>query len=94
MVLLKKNDYITKAEKFISEGPYEEIKYDYTNKFQARVKRLIKEISFINEYRKKCLIESNPSAQKFKCQVKIHKEGLPPVSYTHLDVYKRQINDK
>lgn len=42
MVLLKNNDYITKAEKFISEGPYEEIKYDYTNKFQARVKRLIK----------------------------------------------------
>ena len=51
MVLLKNNDYITKDEKFISEGPYEEIKYGYTNKFQARVKRLVKEISFINEYK-------------------------------------------
>ena len=28
-LLLKKNDYITKAEKFISEGPCQEINYDY-----------------------------------------------------------------
>lgn len=42
----------SKAEKFISEGPYEVINYDYTNKLQAKVKQLMKKISFINEYRK------------------------------------------
>lgn len=34
MVLMKKEDYINKAEKFIKEGPYKEVKYDYTNKYQ------------------------------------------------------------
>ena len=29
-LLLKKNGYITKAEKFIIEGPCQEINYDYT----------------------------------------------------------------
>ena len=32
MVLLKKEEYIKKTEEFISEGLYEEIKYDYTSR--------------------------------------------------------------
>ena len=39
---MNKRDYIKKAEQFIQKGPYKEIKYDYTSKFQAQTKKLIK----------------------------------------------------
>lgn len=55
-VLLKREDYINKAENFIKEGPYKEIKYDYTSKYQARIKKVMKEITFIDEKRKKYLV--------------------------------------
>ena len=74
MVLLRKDEYINKTEEFIREGPYEEIKYDYTSKCQSRIKQMMKEITFIEENKKKYLLESNPTAPTFKSRVKIHKE--------------------
>ena len=91
MVILKNNEYISKTEKFIKEGPYKEVTSDHTSKFQARIKKLMKERNFINEYKKKSLIESNPSIPKFRSQVKLHKEGLPIrpiVSFINAPTYK------
>lgn len=38
MVLLKREEYIKKTEQFIIEGPYKEIKFDFTSKYPARIK--------------------------------------------------------
>ena len=37
MVLLRKDEYIKKTEEFIRDGPYEEIKYDYTSKYLSLI---------------------------------------------------------
>lgn len=76
-VIMEKTEYINKAEEFIKQGPYEEIKYNYTNRYQAKIKKLIKESTMLRNFNKTQLIESNPSAPTFKCQVKLHKEGRP-----------------
>lgn len=41
-VIMKKEEYIKKAEQFIKEGPYKKITYDYTNKYQAKNEKGIK----------------------------------------------------
>ena len=38
---------------------------------------MMKQITFIEENKKKYLMESNPTAPTFKSQVKIRKEGKP-----------------
>lgn len=77
IVIMDKNEYIRKTEEFIKLGPYKEINYNYTNKFQAKIKRVIKENSELNNYEKKNIIESNPSIPILKCQIKLHKENKP-----------------
>lgn len=76
-VIMCKHDYIKRTEEFIKEGPYKEIKYDYTSRYQAQIKKALKGITFINESKKKVLTESNPEAPRFKCQLKLHKENKP-----------------
>ena len=39
VVLIDTEEYTKKGNKFIKSKNYEEIKYDYTNKFQSRVKK-------------------------------------------------------
>lgn len=39
IVILKKSECINKTKKFITEGLYNEINYDYPNKFQARIRK-------------------------------------------------------
>ena len=41
-MLIEKEEYTNKENKFIKSKNYEDIKYDYTNKFQSRVRKLIK----------------------------------------------------
>ena len=77
VIIMEKAEYINKVEKFIINGPYKEITHDLTNKFQAQTKKMMKNISFLSEWQKKQKLESNPQAPKFKCQLKIHKEGMP-----------------
>lgn len=43
MIIIEKKEYINKTGDFIKVGLYKEIKYDYTSKFQAKVKRLLKD---------------------------------------------------
>lgn len=59
IVVMKKEEYIRKTEEFISNGPYEVIRYDYTNKYQAQVKKIMKEKSIFEEFKKKQMIISN-----------------------------------
>ena len=52
---------------------------------------MMKQLTFIEENKKKYLLESNPTAQTFKSQVKIHKEGKPIrpiVSFINAPIYK------
>lgn len=56
MVIMEKSEYIKKPENFIKQWSYKEARYNDTNKFQARVKRLIKENMEL-EYFKKRLTE-------------------------------------
>lgn len=75
-MLPKKEEYINKAETFLKE----EIKYDYTNKYQAKIKKSTKEIyfmAFMEVNKKKMFVECNPIAPKSKYQIKLHKEGIP-----------------
>ena len=37
-------------------------------------------------------VKKNTNTAENNTMVSIHKKGIGPVSYTHLDVYKRQIN--
>ena len=74
-MLIDKEEYIKKGNEFIKSKNYEEIKYDYTTKFQSRVKKLIKNSTVFKNKIK--LTESNPEAPKLKCQIKLHKENLP-----------------
>ena len=48
-VVMKKDWYINKTEDFIKEGPYQGIKYDYTSKYQAQIKKVLKEITFLSD---------------------------------------------
>ena len=52
---------------------------------------MMKQITFIEEKKKKYLLESNPTAPTFKSQVKIHKEGKPIrliVYFINAPIYK------
>lgn len=66
-----KHEYIRRAEEFIKEGLYKEIRYDYTNKYQAQIKKTLKGTAFINDKQKYALIDLE--APKFKYQVKLYK---------------------
>ena len=88
-VLIDKEEYIKKENEFIKSNNYEEIKYDYTNTFQSRVKKLIKNSTMFKNKIK--LTESNPEAPKFKCQIKLHKENHPVrpiISFIGAPAYK------
>lgn len=73
-ILLQKNECINKMEEFLRDGPYEEIKYDYTSKYHAKMKNVMKKITFI-EKKKKIFTERNPMASTFKCHIKLQQEG-------------------
>jgi hypothetical protein len=77
MIIMGKTEYISKTEEFIEQGPYETVKYDYTNRYQAKIKKLMKENIMFSDYEKKQIMESNPSIPTLKCQIKLHKEGMP-----------------
>ena len=51
--------------------------YKRQSKYQAKVKQLLKEITFIDDRRKRYLVESNPMAPNFKCQLKFQKRERP-----------------
>ena len=70
-VVMNKREYIEKTEQFIQKGP------DYTSKFQAQTKKLIKKTTYLTEWEKKQKIEHNPEAPKFRCQIKLHKKEMP-----------------
>ena len=59
-------------EEFIKVGPNTEIKSDYTNKYQAQIKKVLKQVTFLTERQKKLFTEFNPEAPRFKSQVKLH----------------------
>ena len=51
----------------------------------------MKEITFIDDRRKRYLVESNPVAPNFKCQIKLHKRERPVrpiVSFINAPAYK------
>lgn len=75
VVVIEKEEYVKKGIEFISNENYEEIKYDYTNKFQSRVKRILKESKIFKNKLK--VTEVNPIAPRLKCQIKLHKEHMP-----------------
>lgn len=91
VIIMEKEEYINRVESFIQSGPYKKVTYDLTSKFQAQTKRMMKNISFLTEWQKKQKMESNPQAPQLKCQLKIHKEGMPLrpiVSFIKSPMYK------
>lgn len=75
LVLLGIEEYIRKGTEVIWNGSYEEVWYDYTNWFPGIIENWWKERIIFENNRTK-LIESNPEAPTFKCQIKLYKETL------------------
>ena len=63
-------------DEFIKVGLYKEIKFDYTNKYQAQMEKVLKRVTFLTERLKKLFTETNPEAPRFRSQVKLHKNGM------------------
>jgi len=75
-VIMNKNEYINKVEKFVNENGYIELKHDPTNKYQAVLKRTLNENKMFEKTRN-YIIEMNPTAPTLKGLIKLHKQDKP-----------------
>ena len=41
------------------------------------MKKVLKRVTFVTERQKKLFTDTNPEAARFRCQVKLHINGLP-----------------
>lgn len=76
---MRKKEYIQKMEEFVSTGSYEVVKYDYTSRYQAQVKRVMKETLIFTEFKKitSYNIDHNLMAPTIRSWIKLYKDGRP-----------------
>lgn len=91
-VLMQKDQYIEKTEKFIVDNNIELSKKDPTVRFQNNIKAAIKNVNLImNKTDKVKVINMNPRAPNLRALPKIHKDGIPIrpiVNYRKAPAYK------
>lgn len=91
VILMDKNQYISKIQEFITKNKITKLKSDPTNRFQTKLRNTLKNIEYTledNEIRK--LIQTNPSAPFLRSQPKLHKKDLPVrviVNYRNAPTY-------
>lgn len=92
MVILNKEDYIQKTNKFLTDNNYTELKKDPLNKFVNRTKAVIKIArDTITKYSTWNMSIMNPRNPRLYGQPKLHKHGTPirpVVSYIDTPTYK------
>ncbi|XP_049940670.1 uncharacterized protein LOC126416829 [Schistocerca serialis cubense] len=77
-VLMDKEQYITKTKEYINTNAIQKLKSDPTTRFQANVKRTLKNIEHtLTDKQKYYLTQKNPQAPTLRSQPKIHKDGMP-----------------
>ena len=92
LVVMQKRDYTQKVFDFINNNNIKKIDRDPTKAYVKTLNNTINQCKFLlDEKTRRYLKPINATAPKFTGLPKIHKESTP-VSYTHLDVYKRQVH--
>lgn len=91
LVVLNKQDYITKVETFLNDNNFKLLTKNPQNTFIARTKKMIKHFYnfFEDNSAPKTLISSNPSTPRLYGLPKIHKDNIPirpVVSFTNTPV--------
>ena len=80
LVVMKKEEYIKKAEELLLTDTYKTISIDPTNKHKTKLIKLLKTIKAeggINEAVYKRLYPTGAGIPKFYGLPKVHKEGIP-----------------
>jgi hypothetical protein len=77
-VILERNEYIVKVEDFIKKNNFESTKIDPTVKFNALLRKKIKDSKgLFNDWEKKFLTQMNPQTPRLFGLPKLHKDGTP-----------------
>ncbi|XP_049805216.1 uncharacterized protein LOC126248349 [Schistocerca nitens] len=72
------NDYVDKTMEFFSSNNIIELDIDPTSKFQAKLKKTLKNCNFLlSKWEVQDCITMNPTAPRLRSQPKIHKQHCP-----------------
>ncbi|XP_049831381.1 uncharacterized protein LOC126272518 [Schistocerca gregaria] len=77
-VIMYEKEYVDKTMQFFNSNNITELDFDPTSKFQAKIKKTLKNCNFLlTNWETRDCIAMNPTAPRLRSQPKTHKENCP-----------------